>query len=125
MLHDGGETHRQRLRQLADRSRPPRQPLDDRPPRWIGKGVESEVERGLLVKHMLLYRDEIIKARTLVTTIARKINGEPAAKDDPKGRAPEALRWSFLRLACFRRRLRLRRTGEPGGAALARAQNGA
>ena len=50
VLNDPRERHVQRLREVADRCRPPAQPLDDRPARGVRERVEDPVDGGL-VKH--------------------------------------------------------------------------
>ena len=57
VLDDRGQRHLQRPGQLTDRGRPPGQPLHHPPPAGVGEGVEHPVERRLLVKHPLDYRD--------------------------------------------------------------------
>ena len=60
MLHDGGERHRERPRELAYRNaRAAIELREQRPPRRIGEGGKSAVERYVLIlNHRVKYRDD-------------------------------------------------------------------
>lgn len=55
MLHDRGQRHGERARQIADRQRIGlAETGEQRPPRRVGKGLEGAVERnGLLLNHIV------------------------------------------------------------------------
>ena len=55
MLHDRGERHRQRLPELADRSRALAEPLKHEPATGVGERMEDAVQIRHIVKHMLEY----------------------------------------------------------------------
>src|ERR671936_97399 len=55
VLEHGRERHRQRPCEIAHRGRALRKPVDDRPAARVGKRVKDEVERRILLKHLLKY----------------------------------------------------------------------
>ena len=57
VLMDGGQGDRKRRGQLADRGRPPGEPLDDRAAGRVGEGLEHEVQLARILKHVPKYRD--------------------------------------------------------------------
>jgi hypothetical protein len=60
MLHDGGERHRERPRELAYRNaRAAIELREQRPPRRVGESGKGAVERDVLIlNHQVKYRDD-------------------------------------------------------------------
>jgi hypothetical protein len=55
VLGNGGQRHRERPRQFADRGIRSREPREDRPPRRVRQSRERRVERRRIVNHTVKY----------------------------------------------------------------------
>src|ERR1700733_14583371 len=89
MLHHRRQRHGERTLEFADRRRPFRETLDDRPAGRISESLERQVERGLIVKHTLNYHGNNRKASALVWSesqcTTRPSFGRHAAFEETRG----------------------------------------